>query len=288
MPSSDPTNRLWGIIDSSSAAYLGLNTGKVLNVQQGFNDTLRIDLSSNLTAWDSVGGSYNLGFRVYVKSPPEFYLCMASATNEGSYFHINTSIPGAYSFPTGMTIGASSTFNTFNGFRYLHINPINAFQAQISVVNIDDFQVVRTDQTYAIRYEVPLTTGAGLNLVQGGTYTLSVWIRQDPTAAWGNAARSLNRFPASKISLAVSDSVGTASQYWSTGRIGPISTTAASAWTKVSASFTGMFNNSTTYAYAAPTQKMLQLCITALDTTNDSSQFPGSILVTSPSLVFTP
>jgi hypothetical protein len=296
--SGDLNARYWGIIDATDAThYLGLNSGKVLTVEQGTNDTIFIDLTNNLTISSITNASYNLGLSIFIKNPLDYYLCFGiidnatgKTTSENSFFHIYSTSTGIMHFPKDSSgvVTASSTFDTFNGNNSLIINSLTHPSAAISAANFDDFKVVRTDQTYAIRYEVPYATGAGLNLVQGGTYTLSAWVRQDPTAAWGNANRGLNRFSADKISLAISDNVGNAGQYWPNGASGAQGAPSGTDWTKISASFTGLLNNSTTYNNARATQKMLQLTITALDTTSDGSQFPGSILITSPSLTFTP
>jgi hypothetical protein len=130
--------------------------------------------------------------------------------------------------PSGNDIVRTSTaFDTLSigGFR-------EATGAQ-SFINgqIDNLRIVRTDVSQFVRLPVPFDEPGRDNLIAGGVYTLSVWVRRDPTS------ETDNRFHAERVSLGIS-----------TGPSGDVVTPFAdvhdtsgvdASWTQLSSEFSG-------------------------------------------------
>jgi hypothetical protein len=265
-----------------------LASGQALCIRQFFLDWTRFDLSQNLAYWDAAGASYNLGFHVYLLDPLDYYLSVGSETDDATLLRVyGKAANSVLRFPQQMAndsaTGTNSSFYASAANKYLYINPLQQNQSQIGYTAFDDFQVVRTDKTYAVRYEVPKLTAAKLSLVQGGTYTLTLWVRNDPTAAAGNANKAKNRYPASRICISIMDDLTMIS-----GNRVLFNVPGNGDWTMLTASFTNLLFNATKFDRATDSDKLLQITVVPADTTSDVTQFPGSLLVASPRLVFSP
>ncbi|MFP4302438.1 MAG: hypothetical protein ACLFQZ_10455 [Spirochaetaceae bacterium] len=146
---------------------------------------------------------------------------------------------------------------------------------------IDDLRIVRTDQTTYARLAVPYEETGRPQLIGGGVYTFSVWIRRDPTAG------SANRFHARRVSLGVTDAESDSPD---TAYLDVHDTSEIDAWTEISSEFQGP-------AFLKPADGdtvMLHLVIEPTASQgNGGLEEPsyydaGSILVAGPSLTWRP
>lgn len=147
----------------------------------------------------------------------------------------------------------------------------------VQTMAIDDFRVIRPDLPLGLRLAVPYTEQDRPELPRGGTYTLRVWARTDPTAG------TTNRIGARNLSATITTRVGETSfpigaSSWEIHEV-------TDDWVEYVSVFTGISFTRPVDTTAAP----IEIVITPTNAGSELQDLDaGSLLISSPSLEWSP
>jgi hypothetical protein len=102
--------------------------------------------------------------------------------------------------PEKANFSPNNVLSPDGSFGYFSFGGYSDTAESIMSATVDNFQIICSDLTYAVRLPMARTAPARPDLVSGGTYRFSLWIRTDPTAV-DPAPGSNNRFPADAVTL---------------------------------------------------------------------------------------
>lgn len=218
----------------------GFNSTQTLSIQQPQGTRIDIDLAAGMADGLVVDARYGVLFD-FLNGSNSFLLELNDGTGTApeDYFRVIGSSPGQVAEFPGPTSfiqnGASGNaiIRTSTAFDTLSIGGFTEVTGAQSFIDgqIDNLRVVRTDVSQFVRLPVPFDEPSRDHLIAGGVYTLSVWVRRDPTSGSGN------RFHADRVSIGIS-----------TGPAGDVATpyadvhdtsTVDASWTQLSSEFSG-------------------------------------------------
>lgn len=230
--------------------------------------------------------SYTVRFAVkYQEGQQTLLFEINESTNELWKTTMSLTLPEfpavSYAFPDDFItdVRDNSTYrpSTSNAMSF-YINSVSPDPARgAKQGSIDNLRFVRSDLSYKIRLRLRREDTSPLPL-PSGTYRLSVYVKQDPSAGSGNVMRSsgialgINRNWDGVNFLGLQDAPGIpADPSWAD-------------WTLVSADFPSVQIDPP----AADTDYNIELTISATDSASNSLRDAGSILISRPALEFLP
>ncbi len=99
-----------------------------------------------------------------------------------------------------------------SGFSYFSFGGFDVTARETIRATIDNIRFVRADQNHHARLPVPITEAGRPDLSSGGSYTVTVWVRNDPTAEGASAPnRTPARFMSAGIDPRIADSTSVTS-----------------------------------------------------------------------------
>jgi len=277
--------------------------GSVLTVNLTSDDSLNMDFSQLVSTYSSdTSALYNLSFlfRIsqnifYMQWDPDETSDRLKTIQYPTNSDTSTTSDVWCRFPFS-TAEKASTISLASGQSILQINPQGSANDEKRVTAtpllLDNIQISRYDTGLGLRLQVPYrlvdTNDDDLRppLISGGTYTLSFYVRNDPTAA-DDDTKYPNRFQADYLALDILDDTDSGSNE------NPITVTTFSqssdwdSWTEISISITNLLNTQD-LSSAAASDELLELYISPSNVRNDRYLIPGAILLTTPRLYWSP
>jgi len=197
-----------------------------------------------------------------------------SLTGIGTVLQVPTSGDTSETAPV---IGPRNMIVANTSFPYLSFGGyLEATQDAAVVSRFDDLRIVRSDRSYYVRLPVPFRESGRPDLNQNGSYTISVWVKEDPLAG------SNNRFTPSHLSLGMDSTPGTPGGEIST----PVELTGIGSWKQVSVTFNGFPFPAVDTSGSTP---ILEVLI-EIGYSQGGPEYiqPGSVLLAGPTLNWNP
>lgn len=144
----------------------------------------------------------------------------------------------------------------------------------------DNLRITRIDQSNMIYAEIPYQETGRPALLSGGTYTFSVYVkREDPSQV---TPVRVNHYHAEGLTMGINDTTGLLS-----GISVDINGVTDSQWTEVSVSY-NQTQRVQIYLPDDPTDPVIQLSLVPSKWCENGQNTAGSILISSPSLIWSP
>ncbi|MFP4536111.1 MAG: hypothetical protein ACLFNP_10345 [Spirochaetaceae bacterium] len=237
----DPTLPGFWSVDGAASVGLtdpGFTGSRTLEIEQSASQVF-LDLAAGLADGFEQGAQYAVFMKLQT-TQSSFLLELndgSKALDEDNARVISVPQNLAVEFPgedTSVSLNAvgntlaPSDANAYDTLSFGGFKPETGARGFIG--EIDDLRIVRTDQTTYARLAVPYEETGRPQLIGGGVYTFSVWIRRDPTAG------SANRFHARRVSLGITNAE---SDSPATAYLDVHDTSEIDAWTEISSEFDG-------------------------------------------------
>jgi len=187
------------------------------------------------------------------------------------------------SFPVG-DVGSIPAFTSAAGGVF-HIGlPSQSNSGQQGY--LDNLRITRIDQSNTVYLEVPYSDAVRPDLLSGGIYTFSIYVKQEEPA---DVTPATERYPAESLTLGINPPPSAAypANPSYSGRTVDISGVTDSTWVKVSVS-ESWSQKVQVDAPADGTDPVLILTMTPTDSNGNGTNIAGSLLVSTPSLTWTP
>ena len=275
----------------SSSSYLITNNTFYFNNQTDKAYSFRYNLSANLEDGFIENKTYSVRFEFRANNVTLYQYNDGTSNTQDTWYVETGSLSSIRDFPLPELDPLFTAYDSGNW--YFTIGTLEADYQTLQQGYLDNVRIIRADIDQCIRLDLSVIDSSGSRPdLLNGTYSFSIYVRQDPTNTKGPVPVN-NRMPGAAVSLTYRLMDGgteeTAANPAAAGTVAvfaPSEDSDWSSWTLLTAYFENVQVDIQTQGTGEITLE-LSVCPTDISLGGDNRD-AGSILIASPSLVFLP